>query len=83
MKVTRKAMLVLLCALGAGLVTSTTPTKAYNVVSTAEPGPRPQVGVLFSNSYNYYFFHHYYHVGKTRHAGREEPRLPAKFFDRK
>lgn len=83
MKVPRQAgILALVCTLGVALMTSTTPTVAYNVVSSPEPAPRPHVGVLFSNSYNYYY-HYYHHFGKANRAGAEEPRIPAKFFDRK
>jgi hypothetical protein len=77
---TRRWMLTLVGAFGLALVTSTTPTAAYSVVSSPQPVSRPSVGVLFSNSFTFYYYYHHHYGTPTR---VEEPRIPEDFFDRK
>jgi hypothetical protein len=75
----RTSTLVLVFCFGLALVTSTTPTIAYNTSSRINPTSQPNVGVLFSNGFTYYYHHHAHVVG----SNKSRPRDPADVFDHK
>jgi len=89
MNSTRKAStLFLVLVFGLALMTSTKPTAAYSVTSSANQTPPPAVGVLFSTAYmNAYLAHHAHHRAAHHASGcatlKEEPVNPEYFFDRK